>query len=267
MRSPLAALNEPGNDVLRQAMAGGASMSCGEFWARWIAASMIEGKAPPEDAALTLRSRDEEGSAVRFVVRAELRLGRSSRLSDFVVRSFPDTPENRLRTRQFSRVHVVAEASAEGFSLRDGDGVQPSANGSTWNGQPLTASASAPIGSGGTLRLRPDFAIEVLPMCDAQGEPQAMTFSAKERPAARDAVWLFKRISFDCDPLGHLRWAQDGAASVLAEIGFESGSFFSQKQRFGPCARFGWTGSRCVPATAKRWRTEWWSRWTADRGR
>ena len=225
-RPPLAALGEAANRILQRALAGGGFASCAEFWREFLRESGSPQRVmrvPPwltesgtRGQVLRLIPRDAS-VPVRFIARAQFRIGRSVAEADLVTRLLPKTPENEKRTHQLGRVHLCGEIIGGQPALRDGNGREPSENGSTLDGHPLAHDRATPILQRGVLTLATHYALEVIPHLApkddfeienfaalpgfyADGTPEvrgAVVFARCDGgPMPRETVWLFTRVDF-----------------------------------------------------------------------
>ncbi len=165
----------------------------------------------------------DESPPVHLIARSQFRIGRSPDDADWVARFQPETPENDVFTNEIGRVHIVGEIVQGRPALRDGNGTEPSINGSTFNGQPLTATAGVPVRRRGILTLGELYAIDLVPLFSVPddflvaGLPEwhnqpsalhgAIVFAPRLFEATlRDAVWIFTRLDFALRPTGGPAW-------------------------------------------------------------
>ena len=177
----------------------------------------------PEPAESLYLTPTDESPCIHLIARPQFRIGRSPDHSDWVAQFQPDTPENQIFTNELGRVHVVGEIVQGRPALRDGNGTDPSINGSTFNHQPLNSNAGIPVRRRGMLTLgelyaidlvpffseRDDFLVEGLPEwrgqdADAHG---AIVFAPRLfEPTIREAAWIFTRLDFALRPTGGPAW-------------------------------------------------------------
>ena len=180
----------------------------------------------------SLRLTPADGSpCIHLIARAQFRIGRSPHHSDWVAQFQPATPENEIFTNELGRVHVVGEAIQGRPALRDGNGTDPSINGSTFNGHPLTATAGSPVRRRGLLTLGELYAIDLVPHFSEPGDflveglPEwqdqssdvhgAIVFAPRLfEPTIRDAVWIFTRLDFALRPTGGPAWVAADPGNV-----------------------------------------------------
>ena len=187
---------------------------------------------PDPHAALHLIPRDHS-TPILLVAGAKFRLGRSPVHSDWVARFQPETPENEILTNEIGRVHVVGEILGGWPVLNDGNGAEASINGSTFDGQRLTADLGTPVRRRGVLTLGEQFALDVVPfLADADdiapgdGHAEihgAITFAPRRiEPTLREAVWIFTRVDFAIRPSGGPAWlplSRENPAAFLRRDG------------------------------------------------
>lgn len=185
--TPLPALREEGNGVLRRALLDSPYQDCRGLWADLALAEPSELRptlplsAPPEpvDGPWTLPSAllapPEPGTllkllpenlalpAIHLVARPNFRLGRSLFHADFITRFLPESPGNDDLTNQLSRVHVLAEANGARLGIRDGNGDTASVNGTTLDDEPLDRDDPAPLRDRALLTLGGVYSLEVIP--------------------------------------------------------------------------------------------------------
>ncbi|HEV7402884.1 MAG TPA: hypothetical protein VGO11_08165 [Chthoniobacteraceae bacterium] len=229
---PLPALNEEGNNILRQALTEEAEReSYASFWQRWLRACEVVMEpggwhipkwllpvAQP-GTALYLVPSEQAGLPIALIARPVFRLGRSRSTSDFPTRVLLRGGEvDEEKTVQVSRIQVLGEWREGRLTLRDGNGEKPSANGTLWNGEPLSAAVPAVFFAAGELVLGGVYHLNVTPVPRPLGPPEienlaewsapSLTIVAPPdfgavvfRPPAgqaltRDAVWLGRGIGF-----------------------------------------------------------------------
>jgi hypothetical protein len=160
--SPLAALSEEGNDLLRSALDGKGDVSILEFWANLLRISKLsfsaanrapeprratakvgpppapaKAAAPFDEGAFELEAIDGDKAIIRFSSRKTFKIGRSAMLADYPIRSANQMDKKPDLVSPLSRVQVLLENGPHGVTIRDGDGTKASANGSTLGGQRL----------------------------------------------------------------------------------------------------------------------------------
>jgi hypothetical protein len=274
---PLATLNEAGNLALRRLLeASPAPARCSQVWAQLVEAAGLEARRPrpsvtppplPPPAAnpaaqppplpigrelrippllmgqgrggqcLRLMPQEPGFAPVHLVGRPVFRIGRSLYQADFVARLLPESPENERLTKEIGRVHAVLEAHEGKIALRDGNGSQPSVNGSNFNGHSLLHDRPTPLTGRGVLRLYQNYELEVIPLLssqdrgwkivndcgattpeeDAIGIEGSIVFEpARHQPALRLAAWLFSRLDFSISQRGDIQWVEPGLPAAPA---------------------------------------------------
>lgn len=185
---------------------------------------------PAPNDSLRLTPTDDS-PCIHLIARPQFRIGRSPDHSDWVARFQPETRENEIFTNELGRVHVVAEIVQGRPALRDGNGTNPSINGSTFNGQPLNANAGAPVRRRGMLTLGELYAIDLVPLFSephdflVEGLPEwrdlpsdahgAIVFAPRLcEPTLRDAAWIFTRLDFALRPTGGPAWLPPDPGNV-----------------------------------------------------
>jgi len=186
--TPLPALLEEGNGVLRRALLDLPSRDCATLWADLVRAEPAAGSpAPPLSVAVppaepvwqrpaSLPGAGEPGTvlkltpaqpsqpALHVVARAVFKIGRSLQQADFVTRFLPPSVANDDLTNQLSRIHVLAERAGDHLALRDGNGSTPSVNGTTLDDEPLDASQPKTLRHRALLTLGGVFSLEIIPL-------------------------------------------------------------------------------------------------------
>ena len=189
--TPLPALHEEGNGVLRRALLESPYQDCRSLWADLARAEPCDlrpaiplSPAPePAEPAWTIPSAlllpPTPGTllkllpenlalpAIHLVARPTFSLGRSLFHADFITRFLPESPGNNDLTNQLSRVHVLLEATARRVAIRDGNGDTASVNGTSLDDEPLESEAPVPLRDRALLTLGGVFSLEVIPLLAA----------------------------------------------------------------------------------------------------
>ncbi len=177
----------------------------------------------------------DDSHPIRLVARAQFRIGRSPDHSDWIARFQPETPENEILTNELGRVHVIGEVLGGVPTLLDGNGSEASINGSTFDGEPLTAGDATSITRCGVLTLGEFYAVDVIPLSsnaddfaiDGQtdlGSSQsdlrgAIVFAPRLlEPTLRDAAWIFTRLDFALRPSGGPAWVASARGNPAAFV-------------------------------------------------
>ena len=175
----------------------------------------------------------DDSPCIHLIARSQFRIGRSPVHSDWVARFQPETPDNEILTNELGRVHVIGEIIEGRPALRDGNGTDPSINGSTFNSQQLTVSAGIPVRRRGMLTLGELYAIDLVPFYSGpddflvEGRPEwrgqpsevhgAIVFAPRLfEPTLRDAVWIFTRVDFTLRPTGGPAWLPPDPGNAAA---------------------------------------------------
>ena len=177
---------------------------------------------PSADGTLRLIPADDS-PPIHLVARAQFRIGRSPDDADWITRFLPETDENLIFTNEIGRVHVLGEIIDGQATLRDGNGVDASINGSTFDGEKLTADAATLVTRRGVLTLGELYAVDLVPLFAEPGDflldgnpasqdgPAevcgAIVFAPRLLgPTLRDAAWIFTRLDFTLRPDGGPAW-------------------------------------------------------------
>lgn len=191
--TPLPALHEEGNGVLRRALLDAPYPDCRSLWTdlelaepsdlRPQAPLSTSPKAPPKAAipepllgqaqpgsVLKLIPADMGTPAIHLVARPTFTLGRSLLHADFITRFLPENPANDDLTNQISRVHLMAEATHQKLVIRDGNGNGPSVNGTTLDDIPLPSDHGASLTQRGILCLGGVYSVEVVPLQEGMSD-------------------------------------------------------------------------------------------------
>ncbi len=264
--SPLSHLGEQANEVLRHALSGKEQGGCSAFWQQWkhevardVCLGIAEWRIPvwllekhQTGAVLELTPFRSSHLPIRLTSEPAFCIGRSQHEADYALRYSSGSGRNTPNVKELSRKHVLVESGPLGTSLRDGDGVRPSTNGSSFDGLPLAADTARLFKRRGLLSLSDQCRIEVVPALRAKPRPFAIAnfqdwsgAVAENREAStlppmsgavyfvpqqgvmplRDAVWLFSEIGFTLSPKGRVVWTEleDAATGWFV---YRAGSFW-----------------------------------------
>jgi hypothetical protein len=196
---------------------------------------------------LRLTPRDLTYTPIHLIARPVFRIGRSLYHADFIARVLPETEENEKITKEIGRVHTIAELRDNRLVMRDGNGEQPSVNGSTLDGQPLTHEQPTPLERASVLGLYRNYQLDVTPLLGAYDRGIEITNEASwpgpDEPAPsvsggvvfmpkggqqplRKAAWIFTRLDFSVSPQGALAWCEAGTAGSQATVLHHRGAFW-----------------------------------------
>ncbi len=196
---------------------------------------------------LRLTPRDVTFPPVHVIARPAFRVGRSLYHADFIARVLPETPENEKITKEIGRVHTIFECRQNRLLVRDGNGEQPSVNGSTLNGSPLSHEQPTPLERASVLGLYRNYQLDVTPLLGAYdrgieivneaewpgpNEPApgisgGVVFMPKAgQQPLRKAVWIFTRLDFALSARGDVAWCEAGTAGSQATILYYRGVFW-----------------------------------------
>ena len=193
---------------------------------------------PADEATLRLIPEDDS-PPIHLVARAQFRIGRSPDDADWITRFLPETDENLIFTNEIGRVHVLGEIIDGLATVRDGNGVDASINGSTFDGEKLTADAATLVQKRGVLTLGELYAVDLVPLFAEPGDflldgnPAAQAGGAQVcgaivfaqrlfAPTLRDAAWIFTRLDFALRPDGGPAWLapqRENSAAFLRRDG------------------------------------------------
>ncbi len=240
--SPLPALQESGNAVLRRTLLAMPHADCQTLWNDLIAAQPELNRPPPAPLAdsvpgsrplsipeplvtkphpaklLQLEPTDAHTTSIRLVARPRFNIGRSGQHADFVARLLPENDTNNALTNRLSRVHSFLEATPDGLQIRDGNGNGPSLNGSFLDGEPLTPNPATPLPHRSLLRLGDEYSLELVPVCHLLRRSLPIAnIDAWRGPDDQPAEKLSGGIV--CVPVGG-QPAPREAAWVFSEVGF-----------------------------------------------
>jgi hypothetical protein len=196
---------------------------------------------------LRITPRDVSFAPIHLITRNSFRIGRSLYHADFITRILPETADNEKLTKEIGRVHVLLERNGSEITIRDGNGEQPSVNGSRLDGAPLTHGTPVPLAKKVVVSLYKNYELEVRPMfgandrgceitnvADWQGPdaPQlpidgAIVFHPlNKQPSLRQAAWIFTRLDFELSPRGDVVWCEAGALNSQGAFLYQRGHFW-----------------------------------------
>ncbi len=274
--SPISALNEAGNGVLRRALLVAPHADCQSLW-KDLRAAQSSGAAPPvplgaghprprtpvipakllgqphPGLALILTPEDPGSPAIHLSAHPQFKIGRSLRSADFVTRFFPESAANLALTDRLSRVHVVAENVGGRLFLRDGNGSSPSLNGSLLDAHRLSPDHPTPLQERAILALGEEYFLEVIPllhptpralpdawpgMAFPPARPRGALVCAPRngQPELRRSVWIFSEIGFGLDSRGRLVWDTRAGGESPAALHYHRGCFWLRNHALGESA-------------------------------
>ena len=201
--SPISALHEEGNGVLRRALLVAPHADCQALWQDLrkaqgsdvppgIHLSVKRTPPPPLEIPAPLLGKPDPGlgliltpddpatPAIHLVARPHFTIGRSLQSADFIARFLPESAANNALTDRLSRVHVVAENTGGRLLLRDGNGSAPSVNGSLLDGHLLSPDHPTTVSHRAMLSLGHEYFLELIPLLHP---------TAREWPAGPLAAW------------------------------------------------------------------------------
>ncbi len=215
--SPLSALQEEGNGVLRRALLVAPHPDCQALWQDLRKAQgsdvppgvqlSVKRKAPrpleipaallgtpAPGLALLLTPEDSTAPAIHLIARPHFAIGRSLQSADFITRFVPESAANNALTDRLSRIHITAENVHGRLLLRDGNGSTPSVNGSLLDGHLLSPDHPTPLHHRALAVLGGDYFLELTPLLHP---------TPREWPAEPLAAWPSAAAS-PREPLGAL---------------------------------------------------------------
>lgn len=275
--TPLPALHEEGNGVLRRALLDSPYQDCHSLWAdlllaescdlrptvplarapeiaepAWVVPPALLSSAEPA-TLLRMLPRNLALAAVHLVARPVFRLGRSPFQADFITRFLPANPANDELTHQLGRVHILAEASGTRVTIRDGNGDAASVNGSSLDDTSLDNDQPAPLHHRAMLTLGGVFSLEVVPLVSPAPAPLKITNLGDDAPSERPpevggAVYFFP--THRQPAVRHAVWifskagfGLDGAHRIVWDVRGDASSpaaFFHDRGCF-------WLGNAALP--------------------
>jgi len=263
--SPLSALHEEGNGVLRRALLVEPHADCHALWQdlrkaqgggvppgaplssecsdnRPLEISPTAVAKPETGLELILTAEDPAVPAIHLIARSHFTIGRSLQSADFITRFLPESSANNALTDRLSRIHAVAENVGGRLVIRDGSGSSPSVNGTTLDGHLLSPDHPTPILHRAILALGQEYFLELIPLLhpparewpDPHGvdAPPSAPLGAlvceprNGQPVIRRSVWLFSELGFGVDYCGRLVWDTRAAGESPAAFHFHRGSFW-----------------------------------------
>ena len=189
--SPLSALRESGNAVLRRALIAVPQVDCQTLWEELLDAQPAAVRkpaprtpsvppiirilqipepllaAPHPGLGLRLQPNSPATVPIHLVARPRFTIGRSLQQADFPTRLQPEDESNELLTNRLSRVHALLETVGGELRVRDGNGSGPSLNGTSLDGHPLLPDRPAPLTHRALLELGEEYALELIPLLHA----------------------------------------------------------------------------------------------------
>jgi hypothetical protein len=186
--SPIGALGEGGNGVLRRTLFAMPHPTCTALWEALLetqpeflrrpsppAADPAQAQRPlriPESllpcvhpaSVLKLEPMERSGTPIRLVARNRFNIGRSPHQADFVARILPENEVNDVLTNRLSRIHAFLERQGNELLARDGNGNGSSLNGSRLNGEKLAPEPPSPLTDRSLLSLGDEYALELVPV-------------------------------------------------------------------------------------------------------
>jgi hypothetical protein len=240
--SPLSALRESGNAVLRRNLLAMPHNDCSALWHDLLATlpppptAATQKVSPfpvgprtlhiPESllpsvhpgAALRLDSADPTIAPVYLIARPRFAIGRSAQQADFLAKVLPENETNDALTNRLSRVHTLLEIIDGQVCIRDGNGNGPSLNGSFLDGTPLLPDPPAPLTHRAQLTLGAEYSLELISLqWTTPDDWQIGNLAAWSGPPEKPPGTL--RGALVCQPINnqptirHVAW-------LFSEVGF-----------------------------------------------
>lgn len=196
---------------------------------------------------LRLTPRDVSFAPIHLFARNSFKIGRSLYHADFITRILPETADNEKLTKEIGRVHVLLERNGADITVRDGNGEQPSVNGSRMDGAILTHDQPTAITQKTVVSLYRNYELEIIPLlgsydrgCEIANETDwpggnatpapingAVAFHPlRDQPSLRQAAWIFSRIDFSLSPRGDIVWCDAGGGSSHGTFLHYRGNFW-----------------------------------------
>ena len=201
---------------------------------------------------LILKREGETSEKLVACARNHFRIGRSAAAgADLAMRILPRSKSNDTKTKQLSRIHVTAKCENGQIFLFDGDGVSPSANGSTFDAQVLSTATSLALLKPGDLRLADVCSIRVIPRTlDHNDTPAianlddwrgpihessppvagAIVFVPNNPNETGIAVWLFSVAPFGSSRASPLDFAFSTGERELGALRYYRGCFWIEQR-------------------------------------
>jgi hypothetical protein len=240
--TPVSALREAGNAVLRRELIAMPHADCAALWRELVASQADSVRLPPtaktEKAipvsrlripeaclgavhpgrVLDLDNGDAPEPALHFTARPQFAVGRSVATADFVARVLPANETNDARTNRLSRVHALLEIADRQITIRDGNGTGPSLNGSQLDEQPLTPGHPSVLPHRARLTLGEEFTVDLIPL-DSAGARTWNIENADAWPGPAEAEPPVPYRAVVCQPAAGHGITRHGVW-LFAEVGF-----------------------------------------------
>jgi len=191
------------------------------------------------------------GLPVIACARDHIRIGRLAAAAELAVRFLPRNPSNDAKTKLLSKVHISARCENGQLLLFDGDGLRPSANGSTFDGRNLSVETPLVLENPGELLLADEYSIKVIPLPSKQDAPAIANFADWTGPKIETkppvagavlfapeissengvAVWLFSVASFGIGDGASLDFALPAGACETGALRHYCGCFWLEQRQ------------------------------------
>jgi serine/threonine protein kinase len=203
---------------------------------------------------LSFKRLGEISERLIVCARDQFRIGRSAAEVDLAMRILPRSEANDTKTRELSRIHVTAKCENDQIFLFDGEGVSPSANGSTFNGQVLSVATPLSLREPGDLRIADVCSIRIIPrILDCNDTPKianisdwtgpiressastagAIIFVPECRNEIGTAVWLFSAALFGSSRASPLNFAFSAGEQEIGALHYYRRCFWIELRYSG----------------------------------
>jgi hypothetical protein len=206
-----------------------------------------------EPATVLRLTRDAESTGqVLACVRNRFLIGRSPEAgADLVTQFFPSNEENDVKTKQLSRIHVACKCENGEIFLFDGNGINPSGNGSRFDAHILSTATPFVLRDPGDLRLADVYSIRVIPrISDRSDAPDIANLDSWKGPITESeplaagailfvpdrpseigiAVWLFSVAPFGTSDASPLNFALSAGEPEIGALRYSRGCFWIEQR-------------------------------------
>ena len=209
--------------------------------------------AQPGRALRLNRVGVETPEQVAVYVGSSFRIGRLGHV-EFVTRFLPRNKANDTKSKRLSKVHVTAKCQEKQILLFDGDGrrkeTSSSANGSTFQGKPLSATSPLPLVESGELQLARVYSISVISLLRETNEVPVIVnlndwtgpiaenasslngvivFIPNERSDVDVTLWLFSAATFGVSG-SSLDFTLPGSGPTIGALRYFGGCFWIEQK-------------------------------------
>jgi hypothetical protein len=163
------------------------------------------------------------------------RIGRAAD-AQLVTRFLPRNKANDTQTKRLSKIHVTLRYEGRELLLSDGSGIKASANGSTFNGKPLSLENPLRLSEPGELKLADAYSIKIAPLLDKSNGASAIAnlgswngpnndekslltgavlFTPGEKSDVVCTLWLFSTAAFGSNSVSAIDFASSPKIAAL----------------------------------------------------